>query len=121
MSFVLSITFYNNNNNHHHHHHHHHHHQEYNVILSFRIPLGILIVKGVTTLDSKRGSGPPKPRCEVSCQWLHGTGVVIAVLLTIPLGHQAAPRHIYAFHPHGDLWVVPFVPQFSWNNNGTRE
>jgi hypothetical protein len=37
-----------------------------------------------------RGNGSPTPRCDASCQGLHGTGVVIAVLLTIPSGHQAA-------------------------------
>jgi hypothetical protein len=35
--------------------------------------------------------------------------VVMAVPPTIPLGHQAAPRCIYAFHPYGALWVVTFI------------
>jgi hypothetical protein len=72
-------------------------------------------------LDGEQGSGPPKPKCEVSCWGLHGTGVVIAVSWTIPLGHRAAPRFINAFHTYGALWVVTFVPRFSWNDNETQE
>jgi hypothetical protein len=32
--------------------------------------LGVLVMDGCNVLDSKRGSGPPKPRCEASCQRL---------------------------------------------------
>jgi len=43
--------------------------------------LSILIMEdgGVNTLGWQQGSGPPKPRCEVSCWRLHGTEVVTAV------------------------------------------
>jgi len=44
-----------------------------------------------TTQAGQWGSGLPKPRWKVSCQRLHGTGVVITVSLTIRLGNQAAP------------------------------
>jgi hypothetical protein len=84
-------------------------------------PLASSSQRGVTSLDSEQGSGPPKPRCEVSCRGLHGTKLVIVVLLTIPLGHRAAPCCINVFHPYGALWVVTFVPWFSWNENGTRK
>jgi hypothetical protein len=36
-------------------------------------------------------------------------GGKIAVPRTIPSGHQAAPRCIYAFHPYGALWVVTVI------------
>jgi hypothetical protein len=74
--------------------------------------------EGVTFLDKKQGSGPPKLRCEVTCWGLYDPDVVIAVSLTIPLKHRAAPHHINAFHLHGALQVVTFVPWFSWNNKG---
>jgi hypothetical protein len=54
---------------------------------------------------SKHDSDPLNPRCEISCRRLHGTEVVI-VSLTVPLGHRAAPRCMYTFHPHGALLVV---------------
>jgi hypothetical protein len=76
--------------------------------------------RGVTSLDGEQGSSPPKPRCEVYWR-LHGTRVVIAVSLTIPSRHQAAPCHINDFHPYGALWVVNLVPWFSWKENGTGE
>jgi hypothetical protein len=72
--------------------------------------LGVSVPEGVMSLDSKQGSGPPKPRCEALCQGLHGTGVVIAVLLTIPSGHQAVPHHTNAFHLYGALQVVSLFP-----------
>jgi hypothetical protein len=43
---------------------------------------------------------------------LHGTGVVIAVLLMIPSGHQAAPCCINAFHPYGAIQVVTVCSPF---------
>jgi hypothetical protein len=69
------------------------------VFLPLQNPtLGILVMEGGGggSLDGEQGSGPPKPRCEVSCRGLHGTGVVTAVSLTIPSWHQAAPCHINA-------------------------
>jgi hypothetical protein len=75
----------------------------------------------VTSLDDKQGSGPPKPRCEALCRGLRGTGVVIAVSLMIPWGHQAAPRHIYAFQPYGTLRVVTdYFPSSRGVNVGPR-
>jgi hypothetical protein len=72
------------------------------------------------SLDGEESSGSPKPRCEVSCQGLHGPVVVIAVLLKIRLGHQAALSHISALSPYGALRVVTFLLQFVWNNNDNR-
>lgn len=46
-------------------------------------PLASYSWREATSLDGKRGSGPPKPTCQ-------GTVVVTAVSLTIHLGHQAA-------------------------------
>jgi hypothetical protein len=62
------------------------------------------------SLDGEQGSATPKPRGEVPCQGLHGTEVVIAVSLMIPLGHQGASRYIIAFYPYGAVQVVIFVP-----------
>jgi hypothetical protein len=55
------------------------------------------------------GDHPPTPRCEVLCQGMYDTGVVIAVLLMIPSGYQAAPSCIYAYHLEGALWVVTVI------------
>jgi hypothetical protein len=41
--------------------------------------------------------------------------MVIAVLQTIPSGHRAVPRRMYAIHPHGAVWLVILIPQFSWD------
>jgi hypothetical protein len=71
--------------------------------------LGVLIAEGGMFLGGDQGSGPPKSRCEVLCWGLHGAGVMMAVSLIIPSGHQAAPYRIYAFH-----W-------FLWDVNETRE
>jgi hypothetical protein len=50
---------------------------------------------------------------------------MIAVSLTIPLGHQAAPCHIDAFHPYGALQVVtvcsPFLVGQKGNTGNKRE
>jgi hypothetical protein len=62
--------------------------------------------RGRKLSDSEWGSGPPKPRCEVLCQALHGTWVVVtAVLSEIPSGHWAATCHMNAFH----LWLFSMV------------
>ena len=54
---------------------------------------GVYTLLSVTTTHAAlQGSGLPKPRWTVSCWRMHGTGVVTAVSLTIPLGNQAAPR-----------------------------
>ena len=45
-----------------------------------------------TTRAGKWGSDLPKPKWKVSCRGLHGTGVEIAVSLTIPLGIEATPH-----------------------------
>jgi hypothetical protein len=78
-----------------------------------------LLWRGVTSLGGEQGSGLPKPRREASCQGLHGTGVVIAVSLTILLGHRAVPHNINVFHPYGALLVVtdcsPFLMGQEWN------
>jgi hypothetical protein len=68
--------------------------------------LGVLVAQGVTSCDVKQDSGPLKPRCEASCRRLRGTEVVTAVSQTIPSGHRAAPRRMYAFHPHGLVVTV---------------
>jgi hypothetical protein len=43
----------------------------------------------------------------------------------IPLGQQAAPCHINAFHPYGALRVVtvppPFLVEQKWNTGNKRE
>jgi hypothetical protein len=82
--------------------------------------LGILVVEGVRSLDGEQGSGPLKPRYEVSCQGLHGTEVVMIVSLMIPSGHWAAPRCINAFfHSYGALQVVSC--EWKWNTVNKRE
>jgi len=48
----------------------------------------------------------PKPRCQASYQRLHSRGVVIAVPITIPSGHQATPCCVNAFHSYRALWVA---------------
>jgi hypothetical protein len=53
--------------------------------------------EGITSLDSQQGYSPLKPRFEVQCPGLHGTGAAITASLTIPLGHWPAPHHINAF------------------------
>jgi hypothetical protein len=87
--------------------------------------LGFLTARGwggrVKSLDSKQGPGPQKPRCEIMCQGLHGTAVMTALSVMIPLGHWAALCYMNAFHLCESLQVVNFVPQFSWNDNGTQE
>jgi hypothetical protein len=40
----------------------------------------------------------PMSTWKVSCRRLHGTGVVVAVPLIIPLGNQAAPRCMEPFN-----------------------
>jgi hypothetical protein len=63
-------------------------------------------VGGVTSLDGKQGSGPPKQRNEALCRGLRGTELVKAVTQMIPSGYKAAPHHMYAFHQYGALVVV---------------
>jgi len=67
--------------------------------------LGVLVAEGVNVLgrQSRLWSTEAKVWGIVR---LHGTEVVTAVSQTIPSGHRAAPRCVYALHPHGALLVV---------------
>jgi hypothetical protein len=38
-----------------------------------------------------------------------------------PFGAPGSTHHISAFYLYGALWMVTFVPWFSWYENGTRE
>jgi len=64
------------------------------------------------------------PRCEASCQGLHGAVVVTAVSLKTPSEQQAAPRCIYAFHPYAAQWVEtvtsPLLMGLLWRKHKTK-
>lgn len=78
-----------------------------------------ILRRWVTSLFGKQGSNPLKTRRKVKCRGLHDTEVLIAVFLTIPLGHWAALCHISVFRPYATMQVVSLVPWFLWNVNGT--
>jgi hypothetical protein len=52
---------------------------------------------------------------------LRGTEMVAAVSQTIPSGHLAAPRRVYAFYPHSDLLVATFISRFLWDKYGAQD
>jgi hypothetical protein len=57
---------------------------------------------------------PQKPRCEASCQRLHGTEVVIIVSQKFLSGHREAPRRMCAIQSHGSAGGDCLIPPFLW-------
>ena len=65
------------------------------------------------THTGERGSGLPKPRWKVLCRGLHGTGVEIALSLTIPLGKQGrTPLYVGLPSAWGSVDGVIMFSQF---------
>jgi hypothetical protein len=69
--------------------------------------LGVLVAVGGNISGWQTGLWSTKAKV---CGGMHCTGVVMAVSLMIPSGHQAAPCHIYAFHKHGAQMVTVGSP-----------
>jgi hypothetical protein len=66
----------------------------------YNTTLGVLAVEGHNALGRQTRLWCAEVN---ACRRLHGTDVMTAVSQTIPSGHRAAPRRMYAFAPHGAL------------------
>ena len=69
-------------------------------------------------MAANKGTGPSKPRSEASHWGLQGTGVVTAVPLMTPSGHQAAPHVYMPSTCQGLCEWWPSFPHCSWHLNG---